>query len=813
MKNNPSQKESRPELQDIWFALNQHAIVTCTDETGNITFANEKLTQISGYSKEELLGQNHRLFNSGYHDAAFYDELYKTLFTKGVWQGELCDKAKNGTCYWLKTTITKISDNDDSSKKYISISADISEQKNAKKDLLTSHIIAENAMLAKTDFLASMSHEIRTPMNGVLGLLGLLKNSPLNTEQQYRVSLAQKCTQSLLTLVNSILDFSKAESGKLALESSPFNLSELLTDLTKTLAYQAQAKGIELILDETAIKHPLIQGDPARIQQIFTNIIGNAIKFTLQGEIVIRVELQTHTRQYWMLNGTVTDNGIGIPAESIPLLFDKFSQVDASTSRKFGGTGLGLAIVKKLCLLMNGDITVTSKIGKGSCFNFRIPVQKSKQSQSIKIPDHIKTLSLLIIDSNQTHHSILSRQLQSWGAKTTLAKNADHALSLCEDRIKFNDDFFDFALIEMNLTPINGIELGKKIKNDDRFNSMKLIMMTTMANQNNADYFENLGFVAHFPKPATATDLLKCLANKRQSALSTTNILSTPDLPLPTNTSSLTKSSNIWPENTRLLLVEDNLINQHIMLGIINNLGLEIDIANNGVEALNKLNNNQQTYSLILMDCQMPEMDGYQATQRIREGHTGKQYKSIPIIAITAHAMNKDRDKCLAIGMNDYLIKPIDHQLLVDKLTHWLLEEESNINQPEIKPCTKTEETTELPIWDKASAMTRVSNLENILHIPINLFIQEIPKRLATLQQTIQENKDIEDIRIQAHNLKGVASNLSGMRLHQQCLMMEKEAKAGDIEKIFLLFPELKAAGEQLKEFFEQYLESTKAPK
>ncbi|PKI16510.1 hybrid sensor histidine kinase/response regulator [Colwellia sp. 12G3] len=560
---------------------------------------------------------------------------------------------------------------------------------------------AVEASKAKSQFLASMSHEIRTPMNGVIGMLGLLSGGTLTSEQQHRVDVAHGSAHSLLSLINDILDFSKVDAGKMDLESIDFDLRKMLGDFSESMGLQVQEKGVELVLDIAEIDESLIKGDSNRLRQILTNIVSNAAKFTNDGEVVIQVVLTNEGDENCRLDFRVSDTGIGIPKNSISTLFDSFSQVDASTTRKFGGTGLGLAIAKKLCQLMGGDIEVTSLENEGSHFSFHVILQISSASTKIIPPVALDKVNLLVVDDNASNRAALNSQLTHWGANVVTATGGVEAIKMCEERIKdANGSLFDMILIDMEMDDMDGIQLGKELNSDPRFKTVKLILMTPMNYKGGAQYITELGFSGYFPKPTTTLDLFSALSLMNKAEITQTEKYTGTEkvLAITGNTSSVVNNepsqesrliikssvtidrSLIDPphnrdlENLRVLLVEDNKVNRMVAKGLLNKFGItSIDFAINGYAAIDLLKESQNNlpYSIILMDCQMPEMDGYEASRNIREGNAGESNKYLPIIAMTANAMSGDKEKCLSAGMTDYLSKPIVPEQFLKMLKLW----------------------------------------------------------------------------------------------------------------------------------------------
>ena len=618
---------------------------------------------------------------------------------------------------------------------------------------------AERASSAKSEFLARMSHEIRTPMNGVMGMSELLQATELTPRQRHLSQTIYHSAGALLQIINDILDFSKVEAGKLELECIEFGLRETVEQAIEICAARAHAKGLELACDVGLEVPPKVRSDPMRLRQILINLVGNAIKFTDAGEVIVRVKVIGDAD---LLRFEVIDTGIGISPEAQTDIFNAFSQADSFTTRKYGGTGLGLAICRELATLMGGQIGVDSVVGRGSVFWFEVrlaPVVEASPTFTRLPRMRLVGLHALIVDDNTSNRQILTQHLNSWGVEVVASESSAGALAVLETD---EGPRFDFALLDDQMPGMDGIELAKRIRDDSRLAGIRLIMLTTRDNhESNSDTVQL--FAAILTKPLRRSQLLNCVTRAMTAApeggLEETAIRSA----LP---ASGAPARAFVP---KILLVEDNPVNREVAVGMLESLGCVAHTAENGWLALEEMNND--AYDAVLMDCQMPVMDGLTATAELRRREQNAGGARLPIIALTANTMEGDRERCLAAGMDDFLSKPFSQQQLAALLKRWLA--------LHVLPESDRREGARLPLIDPAvlrniAALARPGLLDSM----IELYMQHSPP-LITAIELAAASAEPEALQVALHTFKSSTANLGGLRLAtltKECEALLREA-------------------------------------
>ena len=654
-------KQAQAQLQKLSSAVEQcSSSVVITDVEGRIEYVNPKFTQVTGYTLEEAIGKNPRVLKSDEHPPEFYKDLWRTITSGREWHGEFCNRKKNGQRYWESASISPIRDVNGKPNYFVAVKEDITERKKTERALIEARHTAEAATKAKSDFLANMSHEIRTPMNGIIGMTDLTLDTDLTPEQRDYLNTVKTSADALLTLINDILDFSKIEAGKLELEPIDFALRDALADMLNTMANRAHSKGLELIYDVAADVHDSLIGDVYRLRQVIVNLVGNAIKFTNSGEIVLGVEQIGRTDQNLTLHFSVRDTGVGIPPDKLEAIFRPFEQADASTTRQFGGTGLGLAISVQLVELMQGRIWAESQEGQGSTFHFEAVFGVGKalsiagRRGDLELLD---SLPVLVVDDNATNRRILVAMLKNWRMRPqSVASGADALTTL--DRAEHAGSPFQLVLSDVNMPQMDGFTLFESTRSNPKYQNVPFILLTSAARPGDVAHCREIGIAAHLIKPVKQSLLMNAIVNAVGGAKVGVSERSAENRP------HITPSNNIC---LRILLAEDNAVNQKFAIRAIEKAGHKVVVANNGREAVEAWQH--EHYEVVLMDVQMPEMDGFEATRTIRDKE--KKLNPIPhtpIIAMTANAMKGDRERCLEAGMDGYVSKPVKRETLFTEI-------------------------------------------------------------------------------------------------------------------------------------------------
>ena len=772
--------QSEQDNRGLLATLDLHFIVSVTDRTGHITEVNDAFCRISGYQRSELIGQNHDIVRSEAQSLEYWPSVWQTIAEGTPWHGQVCNQAKDGSHYWVDTLIAPFVRLDGKIEKYIAIRFDITDSKLSEQALREASAAAHSASRAKGQFLANMSHELRTPMNAVLGMLTLLRKTELNARQADYAAKSDGAARALLSLLNEILDFSKIEAGKMTLDPHPFEVDQLLRDVSVILGTGLEDKPVDVLFDIDPLMPPQLVGDALRIKQILLNLGSNAIKFTPHGEVVLAIRVMHRSDAEVSLQFSLSDNGIGIAQENQARIFADFNQAESTTTRRFGGSGLGLVISRCFVELMGGRLEVDSTVGVGSRFFFTISLPIARQDAGLAVqpenlPADLSTCRVLLIDANA--RAIVAGMGQSLGWSMDLANTGQQALQILREQAADSNPY-EIILLDWNVSGLDGWELCQQIRQEQTEQcqaggaSRALVILMVSAHWQEEFLAQNAearalldGFVV---KPVTAA----MLADAVSAARAGENLITpTADLPEPASPGRL--------DDMHLLLVEDNPNNQQVASELLEYEGARVQIANQGAEALAAIDAAGRPFDAVLMDVQMPVMDGFEATRRIRKdlGQT-----DLPIIAMTANALVSDREACLAAGMNGYIGKPFDLEDLVMILRTQVGWQDKTalvaeaIGSAATAPISVTQTAAEAGV-DLSTALERLGGMEDLYRRVLASFVEELHAMLEQLHshaQNPQLDKSLGDLTRLVHTLKGLAGTTGATELSADAVSAEQ---------------------------------------
>jgi len=783
-------KESQKYIQNL---INSSMdVIVSVDRDRNIITFNRAAEETFGYSSAEICGKHVDILYANKGDG---NKVHEHVMKKGFVDIEIENKKKNGETFPARISASGLKNDEGEIIGVVGVSRDITEQKQIEierqtyqtnlekkveertEELVVAKDEAEYANKMKSEFLANMSHEIRTPMNGVLGMTGLLLDTRLTPEQRDYADTVKNSGEALLTVINDILDFSKIEAGRLDIESVEFNLRQIIEDTMELMAMDAHGKGLEMVSfipDDVPME---LVGDPGRLRQILTNVVNNAIKFTENGEISLHLYNEKETDDTIDVRVEIADTGIGIDQKTQKTIFDSFTQADGSTTRRFGGTGLGLSISKQLLELMSGDISVKSEAGKGSIFTITVPFTKQKQAELIPYHDGngLADFKVLIVDDNKTNRDLLVGLTNQWKMVNYCASDGIQGLELLKSAQREGKPF-DIIFLDLLMPRMDGLEMAKIIQKSEGLSDVKILLLTSHGQGIDSETMTEHNISKMLTKPIRAPWLfdvtLRTLHEDKEP-----------------------ESSEYFVEKIKskfsglVLVAEDNVMNQKVARRMLEKLGSRVDVVANGKEVLEVINGID--YDLVFMDCQMPEMDGFQATEEIRKLETsGKINRHIPIIALTAFAMESDREKCYAAGMDDYLSKPIDMNKFEKVLIKWLSHSQMDRRFSEATLSESTIETLKNTMGDE---------YDNL----VKLFLDDAENIFGEIEEAIKsENAELLDQR--AHALKGSSANLGATGLSEICYKLEQTGKSGTVENADLLFESAKNEFQRVKDALQK---------
>jgi len=775
-----------------------HVAIIATDVDGVITLFSAGAETILGYQAEEMIGKQRlpilhlpdeiqqrrrQLAREEGGQGDDFEAIVSGARRGSLDQSEWTLIRKDGTRLTVSLTVTSVRNSAGEATGFLSVAEDITQRKKSEHELIAAREQAEQAARIKGEFLANMSHEIRTPMNGIIGMTELALDTNLGIEQREYLQTVKSSADSLLRIINDILDFSKIEAGKLELDPQPFQLRENLADAMKALAMRAHEKNLELLWHAPPDVPDGLIGDVGRLRQVLVNLVGNAIKFTEQGEVGVTVELESQTESSARLRFSVNDTGIGIPAHKFQWIFEPFSQADASTTRVHGGTGLGLSISRQIVRLFGGEIAIQSEVGSGSTFYFTIELPLSTEPPQSRRDVSLTDVRVLVVDDNATNRRILEEMLRSWNMKPTAVASGPEALDAMRQAERANAPF-QLVLTDCHMPSMDGFMFVEELRKHSELSGATIMMLTSGVSQVAFERCRQLGIAATLIKPVKQSELQRAVTTTLSRTLAT----------LPKT--AVTAPAPVAVKPLHVLLVEDNLVNQRVAARILQKLGHVVTIAGDGQAGLDAID--AERFDVVLMDIQMPVLDGIAATGRLREREriTGRH---LPVIAMTAHAMAGDRDRCLAAEMDDYVSKPIESGNLNAALTRVL----SNVDPSQAHPDVNADPnapTAERPACDLNLALARVDGDEDFLSELADVFLKSIDELARDLRTAVRSGNRLE-IGNLAHAIKGSLGNFYAQSAYEASQLLESSSQIEEMRIIEELHQNLQGEIERLNAF------------
>jgi two-component system sensor histidine kinase/response regulator len=798
-------RESEERYRDLFD--NASDLIQSVDEKGKFVYVNKKWKEVLGYSDEEIKKLN-------LTDILRKDQIPHCMeLFKKVMRGETLDNVevvfvtKEGREIFASGFVNPWMKDG----KFVAtraIFSDVTGRKRAEQALIEAKEQAEEANRLKSEFLANMSHEIRTPMNAIIGMTGITLGTDLTDDQRESLIMVKESAYALLGLLDGILDLSKIEAGRVEFETIDFDLRATVEGIADTLAYRASTKGLELACMIHHRVPTLLRGDPGRLRQILMNLGGNAVKFTEKGEVVIRVELSEETEDQATLLFSVTDTGIGIPKDKQEKIFGSFVQADGSTTRKYGGTGLGLSISKQLVKLLDGQIGVESQPGKGSRFWFTISFEKQKEFKRISpvIPSDICGMRILVVDDNQANRSILVKMLESSGCSSEAVGSGNEAIQVLKRAVR-KEKLFDLVLLDMQMPEMDGEQTLRAIKADPELKDVLVVILTSIGIRGDVARLEALGCAGYLTKPIKQSQLFDTITTvwSQQKTVAKGKSLGSMG---PSTIVTRHTIEEQRRQKVRILIAEDNPMNQKLAVTLLRKAGYWVDAVEDGRMVIETVK--RRAYDLILMDVQMPEMDGFEATKIIREMEGETRHTAI--IAMTAHAMKGDRERCLQAGMDGYISKPIATQELFDTINKWTKSYDEKEVSSQQEMFKKGAQTKDIPTGsehvkpiDLEVALNRFGDDKEFFKEMVDEFLNYAPKQLEILTKAI-ERGDAKVVEREAHSIKGASGNLGAKHIADLSLQLELLGRTKDLAGAEEIIDNLKSELKHLEENFNQSL-------